>query len=188
MESAQSSTATFDTDRFIQRCREAVRTPDPDGALVALMREAVSDPAAVAAAVPKVEEGRDELVLFSDETVSVYLVKQFPEVGGPPHDHGMTAVVGMYDGVEVHHLWDVAEDGGLVSKPTRNVGPGDVIHLGPEDVHAISNPSVAPTYGLHVYHGDLAGHRRSIWNLKTGERALFTEDLYNALSYRAGAA
>ena len=187
MDTAQSPTGTFDTDRFIERCRQAKAEQDPDAALVALMREAVSDPASVASSVPPVADDKDELILFSDDSVSVYVVKQFPEVGGPPHDHGMTAVVGMYDGIEVHHLWDVTEDGGLSEKPARHVGPGDVIHLGPEDVHAISNPTAGPTYGLHVYHGDLAGHCRSIWNLETGERSQFTDDLYRSLSYRATA-
>ena len=117
MDTAQSPTGTFDTDRFIERCRQAVREQDPDAALVALMREAVSDPASVASSVLPVADDKDELILFSDDSVSVYVVKQFPEVGGPPHDHGMTAVVGMYDGIEVHHLWDVTEDGGLSEKP-----------------------------------------------------------------------
>ena len=79
------------------------------------------------------------MTLAEEAGFSVYLVRQDPDTAGPPHDHRMTAVIAMVDGVEIHRHYK-REGPAVVETAESLVGPGETLVLGPDAVHAIANP------------------------------------------------
>ena len=90
----------------------------------------------------------------------------------PPHEHRMWAVVGVFRGQEDNELWRRTPIG-LERCGGTEVGAGEVIVLGPEAVHAVSNPRRYSTIGLHVYGGDILTTPRSEWDLAGDREHLF---------------
>lgn len=170
-------------DAFVKACRAAVSGANPAEAARAVMADAVADPALVVADLPDFEG--EDFVVAHDEAVAVYVVRQFPDTAGPPHDHRMTAVVGMVEGVEIHRLY--RRDGERVAFDRElRVGAGETVVLGPGDVHAIANPDPTSSLGLHVYLGDLVSGERTLWAPDGGEPQPFTVDAYDRYVTRYG--
>jgi len=167
-------------ERLLSACREAA-AESPEAVKLALM-DAVRDPAPVLADLPDFEG--DDLTLLASENVSVHVVRQFPHVYGPPHDHGMWAIITMLEGLEVHRLY--AEDG-VTRIGEKEIGPGTPLVLNPTEIHAIGNPLDQETMGIHVYLGDLGQAERRLWDPATGEAVPFSAEAYARLETRAEA-
>lgn len=164
-------------ERFVEACRAAAAGVDPVHAVTATVADAIADPAAVLGDIPEFD-GDDHPVL-SEPGMAVYVVRQRPLVEGPPHDHGMVAVIGMLAGDEVHRRF--RRDGDRIEPDgSTRVGPGQVIALEADEVHAIANPNDGPSVGLHVYLGDLASGERTLWNAE-GRPQRFTDAGYSVL-------
>jgi hypothetical protein len=140
----------FDKDRFIETCKALV--PEGQKALREAMREAVSDPAAVAAAFGEpVKAGITPLFRGPDLTVLHF-------VWGPcmtifPHDHQMFSVVGLYAGREDNVFWRRRDDG-IEAAGAVSLGAGEVATLGRDIIHSVTNPLAKRSCALHVYGGD----------------------------------
>ena len=74
----------------------------------------------------------------------------------------MWAVIGVYRGEEVNHLFERTPDG-LHECDERLVRRGEVLTLGRDVIHSVDNPHRELTAGLHVYGGDILGADRSAW-------------------------
>jgi 3-mercaptopropionate dioxygenase len=116
--------------------------------------------------------------------LSVFLVKQAPLTAGPPHDHGIAAGIVMLKGKEIHRLFrrtgsDITPDGVI------HVGPGEVLILRADEVHAIANPDPAPSIGVHVYLGDIVGIPRTLWDPASGASMAFSTADYDRMVVRA---
>ncbi|NQW08579.1 MAG: hypothetical protein HQ481_01665 [Alphaproteobacteria bacterium] len=170
-------------DTFVDACRTAATSADPAEAVRAVMIEAVADPARVVADLPDFEG--EDVVVAHDDAVAVYVVRQSPDTAGPPHDHRMTAVVGMIEGVEIHRLFRRQGERVAFDREAR-IGPGEVIVLGPDEVHAIANPDRHPSLGLHVYLGDIVTGERALWAPDGGEQQPFTVEAYDRYVTRYG--
>lgn len=160
----------FDLDKFIQDCLSLKRDEHLPKRVLEMMREAVSDPAAVKAGVapldPKV--GVLDAPLYRSAELTVLNVTLRPGVLSIPHDHRMWAVIGIYGGEEANTFFR-RTDHGLEESNHRTLHTGEAMLLGADVVHAIENPLAEPTLGLHVYGGDLLGAERDMWNPHTGE-------------------
>lgn len=170
-------------DDFVTACRAAAASPDPAEAVRVAMADAIADPARVVADLPDFEG--EDFVVAHDDAVAVYVVRQFPDTAGPPHDHRMTAVVGMVEGVEIHRLYRRDGDRVVFDRELR-VGAGETVVLGPDDVHAIANPDPMPSLGLHVYLGDLVSGERTLWAPDGDERQPFSTEAYDRYVTRYG--
>ncbi len=158
----------FELDQFIADLRAAL--PDRSRtALKEVVTRAVRDPAALLECIGQPETAGAQ-VLYRAPDLTVLNVIWAPDQITLPHDHRMTAIIGMYGGREDNLFWKRVED------PTRfaitavgglALGPGDATLLGPEVIHSVVNPLGRFSGAIHVYDGDFLGMRRSMWNPET---------------------
>ena len=163
----------FNLQQFVDECRATLADPKPAQKVEALVKEAISEPAAVRNAFAKAEAvERQGPITFAwrDATLSVADVTTSPGLRSPAHNHKMWAVIGVYDGQE-HNKFYRYEYGELLEKGERLLKKGDIAVLGPEVIHAISNPLSTDSSAIHVYGGDLVERpERSLWNPHTFDR------------------
>ena len=170
--------STFVLDDFIGELRTAAVSEQPVKRVRELMSAAFSDPEAIREAMP--EYDNDDEILFEDDTVSIWFVRFVPGLHVPPHDHQTTATIGVYEGAEDNHFY-LCEDGRLVHKSTRRVGPGDVIALKPDGIHSVEAANNATSCGIHVYLAKLTTIERSLFDWDTGVAEPFTDENYDRL-------
>ncbi|MGA0601413.1 hypothetical protein ACO2Q3_11985 [Caulobacter sp. KR2-114] len=159
--------ATFELAAFVDDCRRLAAGPHGPARVLERMREALADPAGIAAAVQPLTPGVGALdaPLHRADDLTVLNVTLAPGLVTIPHDHAMWAVVGIYQGEEVNTFYREAGAGQpLAEANRRRVPAGEAILLGEAVVHAIENPLATPTLGLHVYGGDLIGAQRRMWD------------------------
>ncbi|MDF1790994.1 MAG: hypothetical protein P1U88_03745 [Thalassobaculaceae bacterium] len=164
--------------RLIEDCRGATDASDPIAAVRVALGRVVANIEAALAEVPAFE-GEDH-VLHREPTLSVFLVRQSPNTAGPPHDHGMSAVIAMLDGVEIHRHYRRGADGVALDRE-QTLAPGELLALTPSDVHAIANPDGTSSIGVHVYLGDIVGNERTLWDPQSGAAMAFTVQDYERM-------
>ncbi|MEQ8438404.1 MAG: hypothetical protein RIB65_13000 [Ilumatobacter fluminis] len=169
-------------DEFVERCRTIASGDDPVAALTREMERLVADPSALGETVSVPTAGAsiagfDEIV-FEDDSVTVYLVHSAPDVVQPPHDHLMSAVIGVYEGRERHRFFRRSRDVPVPSG-TADVDAGDVLALGPSAIHAISAPG-AWCRAVHVYLGSLSSVDRTLFDPDTLDAEPMTAERYDA--------
>ncbi len=169
---------TFSHDSFVKAVRAAASVPDAVQAVRALLKQVLADPDAVAAAVPHQEE--DEILLFEDKTVSIWNCRFQPDVVMPPHEHKMTAHIGVFSGAEKNILFR-REEGNLRHAATRAVHPGEVFSIGPDGVHAVTADGDRPSQALHVYLGPLTQVKRGLFDWETGAEVDFTMENFDRM-------
>ena len=171
----------FTPDTFVTRTRAAAASEQPVRAINAVMREAVADPAAVAACVPEYEG--DELALFESDEVSIYCARFFAGEVVPPHNHKIPAFIGVYEGTEVNRLFR-HDAHGLRMVAEKHIGPGETLSIGSEGIHGVYASGGKDSLGLHVYLGALKSVSRSIFHPESGRELPFTDENYRALLRR----
>ena len=175
-------------DGFVERCRTIVVGDDPVVALTNEMERLVADPSVLRRIIP-IPTTREsvagfEQIVFEDEDLTVFVVHSAPDVVQPPHDHLMSAVIGVYEGSERHRLYR-RDAGALVHSGGADVGVGEVLLLGPSAIHAISAPTEW-CRAIHLYVGSLTTADRSLFDPDTGAEEPMTADRYAELC-RVGA-
>ena len=169
----------FDLQNFIGRLRNSASSEDAPVRVEALMSEAFRNPEAVRAAMPRFES--DEVILFEDESLSVYYCRFDPDQQVPPHDHRTTAVIGVYDGGEVNSFYRV--DGGrLIEEATVTLAPGDVLRIDADAIHTVMTSGQEACHGLHVYLARLATTDRSLYDWESGTAEPMSDERFQALT------
>jgi predicted metal-dependent enzyme (double-stranded beta helix superfamily) len=154
----------FDTDTLIAECRDALDEPDPRRAVREVLVRALERPEPVAAALGRTTAGIE--ILHSSPELTVANVIWAPEMSIYPHDHRMWAVIGIYGGAEDNTLY---KRGPERIRPAggRSLRDRDVLALGAEAIHAVSNPQRRYTGAIHIYGGDFVNQPRSQWDPDT---------------------
>jgi predicted metal-dependent enzyme (double-stranded beta helix superfamily) len=153
----------FDLDGFVVECRTALAEAQPMVAVREIVARAVSDPSAIAPALP--DSGITVMVQEPDLTVlCVVIPGGLPKSGSiMPHDHRMWAVVGIYGGQEDNQFFR-RDARSLVESGGRSLRVSDTLAMGDGTIHAIRNPlDHSALAAIHVYGGDLLGAARSMW-------------------------
>jgi predicted metal-dependent enzyme (double-stranded beta helix superfamily) len=159
----------FDLEDFVASCERLVVAPDGARQVLDLMRRAVRDPEGIKRAVAPSDSGPAmDAPLKRSATCFILNATLYPRFASPPHDHCMWAVIGIYEGQENNTFYR-RSGGGLEIVNRKEVHAGEAIPLGPDVIHAIANPLGSRTLGLHVYGGDLAAAKRTMWNPHSGE-------------------
>ena len=155
----------FETERFIEDCRAAIKHKDAQAAIRELVAEAVSDPAAVLRALgePK-RAGVGKLYIAPDLTI--LNLCWGPGMVFKPHDHRMWAVIGIYGGREENTFFRRNEQG-LTRHGMKELNAKDTVPLGPTIIHSVSNPLDQITAAIHVYGGNFFETPRSEWDPET---------------------
>ena len=176
--------SAFDVDRFLEGCRNAIGGTDAQVAAREILAEALADPAGVVSAFGEPEHaGIETLYRASDLTVINFTWA--PWMCFKPHNHNMWSVIGIYLGREDNVFWRRAE-ATIEAAGARSLGAGDVMTLGRDIVHSVTNPIGKMTRAIHIYGGDFFAPRqpRSEWDHETlverpwdldDTRRLFTE-------------
>jgi predicted metal-dependent enzyme (double-stranded beta helix superfamily) len=153
----------FDIDQFLDDCREAGSESEPRRAVRDLLDRTLSSPAEVADALRPTEGVLD--VLYQSPDLTVLHVVWAPHTVLYPHDHLMWAAIGIYTGQEDNAFYRRSGPGRrtLDESGGRQVGEGEVLLLGDDAIHGVTNPRSALTGAIHIYGGDFVNKPRSQW-------------------------
>ncbi len=160
---------TFEIDRFISQCKDAVVQPRPAEAVLAFMRETLSDVEGVREALQSIlGDPLSNAPLFRSSELLILNTVLVPGLLTPPHDHATWAVIGVYGGREDNTFYRKSTTG-LEEIARKEIRVGGSIFLDPGVIHAVANPLKVPTLAIHVYGTDLLTAPRSMWNPHTLE-------------------
>ena len=155
----------FETDRFIQECRDGLREQNQHAAMREIVASAVSEPGQVLKLLgePKLSGIQ---TLYRSDTLTILNVLWGPGMTLYPHDHRMWAVIGIYSGREDNSFYHRGE-GGLVAHGVKTLNLKETLPLGEAVIHAVTNPLDQITAAIHVYGGDFFSVPRSEWDPRT---------------------
>ena len=166
----------FDLDQFIADLRATLpeRSRQP---LKEVVARAISDPAALIEGIGEPDKAGVQ-VLYKSPELTVLNLLWAPRQITLPHNHRMSAVIGMYAGREDNMFWRRVPGATPGAVPGRGkfqieaaggeaLGAGDVALLGPDIVHSVINPLSKISAAIHVYDGNFMEIERSMWNAET---------------------
>ena len=151
----------FQRERFIEDCRQAAN--DGQRAIQDLVADAVSDPQDVIAELGEPSEACIQK-LYCGTDLTIVNVVWAPFMSVMPHNHEIWAVIGVYRGAEDNIFWRRLEDGTVEAAGAKALREGEVLPLGPDVVHSVTNPVDELTAAIHVYGGDLYEIGRMEWD------------------------
>ena len=154
-------------EEIVARCQEALKEHTPSLAVRDVLAELVSDRGGLQDALGPVSRGGIS-TLHNSADLTVLHVAWTPGMTLYPHEHRMWAVIGMYGGQEDNAFFRRAR-GGLEAAGGRELPAGDVLVLGDDVIHSVSNARKDFAVALHVYGGDFFSVERSEWDPETFE-------------------
>ena len=158
----------FEVEQFIADLRATLGERSRK-AMKEVVERAVSDPAAVVRALGEPDKAGVKVLHRSPE-LTVLTLCWHPLQVTLPHDHRMSAVIGMYGGREDNTFWRKTHDGSRFEiEPAGGeaLGTGDVALLGRDIVHSVVNPLDRISAAIHVYDGPFLTAKRSMWDAET---------------------
>lgn len=158
----------FETQKFLEECRGALKESNAHAAVKEIVAKAVAEPSHVLKTLgePKLAEIQ---TLYRSDDLTVLNVLWGPCMYLYPHDHRMWAVIGIYGGREENAFYR-RSDNGLVSAGAKTLDTKDVVPLGDSVIHAVTNPLEKITAAIHIYGGDFFATARSEWDPKTFQK------------------
>ncbi len=124
----------------------------------------MSEPGDVTAALGEPTDAGTTVLLRADD-LTILRVVWAPLMQIYPHDHRTWAVIGIEGGQEDNAFYRRRKDGaGLDLANARSIAETEVITLGEDAIHAVTNPRRKFTSAIHVYGGDFFAIERSEWD------------------------
>ena len=154
-----------DVDEIVDRFRQALAQPSQSLAARDVLDELVRQPSALEATLGSVVEGGIQ-TLHRAPDLTVLQIAWTPGISLFPHEHRMWAVVGMYGGQEDNVFYRRSGDG-LQQVNGRELRAGEVLVMGEDAIHAVSNTRREYAVAIHVYGGDFFDTPRSEWDPET---------------------
>ena len=158
----------FEPAKFIADCQGAVGQEPSQNAVRELVARAVSDPASVLRALGEPKQGEIQ-TLYRANDLTILNVIWAPWMNLLPHNHRMWAVIGIYTGREDNIFWRRLPGRGakVEAAGAKSLCEKDVVPLGLDVIHSVTNPLPRLTGALHVYGGDFFAPGRSEWDAET---------------------
>jgi predicted metal-dependent enzyme (double-stranded beta helix superfamily) len=153
-------------DTFVDDCLSAVRTDPSHRAVHEVVRKAFSDPSRILRAVGEPTES-GLVPIFKSPELTIINVVWKPGMTVMPHNHEMWAIIGVYSGREDNIFWRRLKDepdGRIEAAGAKALATGDVVPLGKDIIHSVTNPIMKLTGAIHVYGGDFFEIERSEWD------------------------
>lgn len=169
---------------LINDLKAAAGGQNPEAAVQSILAAFVREPEAAKAALPDYDE--DDVILYEDETVSIWFCRFQPGMTVPPHDHRMSATIGVFQGVEQNDLYNREGGNAPVFQNSTPIPAGAVVQIPADAVHGVTCTSTIPSEAIHVYLGALTTVKRSLFDPKDGAEMPFTVENYHRLT-QAGA-
>jgi predicted metal-dependent enzyme (double-stranded beta helix superfamily) len=150
----------YTIDDLVGELREATRTAELS-AVQEAVRHAVAEQPLVA------DVGRMQ-ILHEEPGLLVLHTPVACGIASPPHDHRTWAVIGVYDGQEDNTFYRLVPGTRAIEEVGgRSLREREVLTLGPDAIHKISNPRREALVALHVYGLNILKIDRSAWDLAT---------------------
>jgi len=169
-----------DYDALLAACTTALDDPQPRLAVRALLEEALAETTLGYANDPPAPGIH---VVHNAPALTILDVVWAPGSRILPHDHRMWAAIAIYDGREENAFFRRDEgraSGHVVPSGGRELHAGEVLLLGDDAIHEVSNPGTGFTGAIHVYGGDLINTPRSQWDPETLDEAPYDFAAVNA--------
>jgi predicted metal-dependent enzyme (double-stranded beta helix superfamily) len=155
----------FETDRFIEDCRQGLGEQNPHAAVREIVTRAVSEPGRILKSL-----GEPRLsglqTLYRSDTLTILNVLWAAGMTLYPHDHRMWAVIGIYSGREENSFYHRSQSG-IVAHGAKTLNLKESLPLGEAVIHSVTNPLDRITAAIHVYGGDFFAVPRSEWDPQT---------------------
>ncbi|MEH6467583.1 MAG: hypothetical protein V7722_08115 [Porticoccus sp.] len=169
---------SFEFDEFVERVRDTNRSSNPNPAIRNLLQQIVSEPEQIIAVTP--DDGDDEVMLFEDESLSIWRCRFQPHIFMPPHEHKIPVHIAGYSGGE-RSLMFKRDKNGLNYVGEKIVRTGDVVTLASEAIHAVVADGDQCSLALHVYMGPLMKLKRGLFDWENGTLIDFTLENFDRL-------
>ena len=167
-------------DDLLQKIIDAALSAEAEQAVRAVLQDFVRDPEQAAARCNDFED--NDVILFEDETVSVWFCRFLPGQSVPPHNHLMSATIGVFRGIERNDVFTRSDTGNLEQAEQTEVGAGEVIQLPADAIHGVTCVSDTASEAVHVYLGALSKIDRSLFDIQSNEELAFTDEAYERLT------
>jgi predicted metal-dependent enzyme (double-stranded beta helix superfamily) len=168
----------FDVDTLIADCIEARGDDNPIHAMKEVLERAVARDSGIADALPPQRAAINPLHVSPELTV--LNVVWAPGMTLYPHDHRMWASIGIYTGGE-DNVFYRRTPAGLTTSGGKELRPGDIVLLGDDAIHQVTNPTSQFAGAIHVYGGDFFTTPRSEFDPETLEERPY--DVERALQH-----
>ena len=158
----------FDLDQFIADLRATLAERSRQ-AMKEVVARAVSDPASLLRQIGEPDAPGVKMLHEAPDLTILNLVWA-PKFVTVPHDHRMTAVIGMYGGREDNMFWRRVPNAAkfpIEAAGGQALGSGDVALLGRDLIHSVVNPLGKLSGAIHVYDGPFMNVKRSMWDAET---------------------
>ncbi len=142
--------STFDQQQFIQDCLVANASGQAD--LREVVAAAVSQPTAIVAGLGEPQKAGVSTLYHSPDLTIINFVWA-PYMNLMPHNHNMSAIIGIYAGREDNIFWKRNKNS-IEAVAAKTLGTGEVATLGTHIIHSVANPIGKLTSAIHVYRGD----------------------------------
>jgi predicted metal-dependent enzyme (double-stranded beta helix superfamily) len=158
---------TLTVDDVVARCRSALAEHTPQLAMRDVLEGLIADADALERAVGAVEVG-GITTLHHAPDLTILRVAWTPGIALNPHEHRMWAAIAMYGGQEDNAFYRRSAHG-LDPSGGKEITAGEVLLLGDDVIHSVSNTRREFAVALHVYGGDFYAVERSEWDFGTYE-------------------
>jgi predicted metal-dependent enzyme (double-stranded beta helix superfamily) len=159
----------FNKEQFISSCLHALRSDNPQQLIAEKLSELVTSPLSIVETLGKPERATIEKIYVSPELTIIHVVWP-PKAKFLPHNHNTWSVIGVYYGREENIFWRRIEgnsDGKIEAMETKSIACGEVVTLGSDVIHSVTNPRSSFTSAIHVYGGNFFEIERSEWEPTT---------------------
>jgi predicted metal-dependent enzyme (double-stranded beta helix superfamily) len=153
----------FDADRFVEDCRGALA--EGPKAVREVVARAVAEPGRVTIALGEPHRA-GVTTLHRSADLTVLNLVWGPRMTIQPHNHRIWAVIGIYGGREDNIFWRRCPDQAnrVEAAGAKTIGAREVVPLGKDIIHSVTNPLPRLTAAIHVYGGDFFAPGRSEWD------------------------
>ena len=158
----------FELEQFISDCRAALRQEPSQSSVREVVARAVCEPASVLTGLREPRQGELQ-TLYRANDLTILNVIWAPWMNLLPHNHRMWAVIGIYTGREDNIFWRrlPGSEKRVEAAGARSLSQKDVVLLGRDIIHSVTNPLPRLTGALHVYGGDFFAPGRSEWDAES---------------------
>ena len=165
-------------NEIVKQAVEAASSGKPSLAIRKVLENSMSERSTLSAEIAAQPE--DEILLFEDETCSIWTCRYDPDVVLPPHEHLMSVHIAVYSGTELEVLYH-RDKNTLRHANNKMITEGEVVSLEPDVVHAVTAEGDGLSHALHIYEGPLTQVKRSLFDWTSGNKVEFTMDNFRAM-------
>lgn len=156
----------FTLDSFLQQLKDAANTDNPEQQVYQVMQRVFTVHIDNVADIFRQLD--DDVILYEDSVIAVLHYLMPTGVVVPPHDHQLYAIIGVYEGVEENHFYQVMNQQ-LIRQAIKPISRGEVMLIHPEGIHSVQTANNQRSAAIHVYLGELTKVKRSRFDWNTGE-------------------